>query len=174
MCVEPALIAVRRPRRESWYVRMSHDSSSKRKKRRKKEDASWTFANRSTRESEHQSGVYLNRTLNITFKRGEKIEWVRDSVSVSRVLEPGGFLCCPPASSIDVSTIGRRIVVRDALRHRWSGFIQGERVLLPSVSLSLSFDPFLRRFQSADYTSMWLVVELHSCADSYTYTLFWE
>ena len=58
---------------------MSHDSSSKRKKRRKKEDASWTFANRSTRESEHQSGVYLNRTLNITFKRGEKIEWVRDS-----------------------------------------------------------------------------------------------
>lgn len=135
---------------------MSHDSSSKRKKRRKKEDASWTFANRSTRESEHQSGVYLNRTLNITFKRGEKIEWVRDSVSVSRVLEPGGFLCCPPASSIDVSTIGRRIVVRDALRHRWSGFIQGERVLLPSVSLSLSlFRPF-----SAPIPVSWLYLDV--------------
>lgn len=80
------------------------------------------------------------------------------------MLEPGG-VCCSPGSSIDVNTIGRRIVVRDALRHRWSGFIQGERVLLPSVSLS--FDPFVRRFESADYASMWLVVELYACVDSY-------
>lgn len=87
------------------------------------------------------------------------------------MLEPGS-VCCSPGSSIDVNTIGRRIVVRDALRHRWSGFIQGERVLLLS-SISLSFDPFLRRFQSADYASTWLVV-LYACVDSYTYTLFWE
>lgn len=76
------------------------------------------------------------------------------------MLKPGG-VCCSPGSSIDVNTIGRRIVVRDALRHRWSGFIQGERVPLPSVSLS--FDPFVRRFQSADYASMWLVVALYAC-----------
>lgn len=147
---------------------MSHDSSSKKKKKKKEKRLV------GVRESFHSRityrGVYLNRTLNITLSEG-KIEWVCDSV-FSRVLEPGS-VCCSPGSSIDVNTIGRRIVVRDALRHRWSGFIQGERVLLLS-SISLSFDPFLRRFQSADYASTWLVVGLYACVDSYTYTLFWE
>lgn len=125
----------------------------KKKKRRTPRGRWWIVPLEKSRD------VYLSRTLNITLSEGKNQAsvWQRE---IWRVLKPGG-VCCSPGSSIDVNTIGRRIVVRDALRHRWSGFIQGERVPLPSVSLS--FDPFVRLFQSADYASMWLVVALYAC-----------
>lgn len=126
----------------------------KRKKKRKTPRGRWWIV-----PLEKSRDVYLSRTLNITLSEG-KIKRVCDNVRFDSVLKPGG-VCCSPGSSIDVNTIGRRIVVRDGLRHRWSGFIQGERVPLPSVSLS--FDPFVRRFQSADYASVWLVVGLYAC-----------
>lgn len=146
---------------------MSHDSSSKKKKKKKEKRLV------GVRESFHSRityrGVYLNRTLNITLSEG-KIEWVCDSVSFHACWSREAYVAL-----LEVRSTWTQSGEELSWGMLWgTGGVVSFKVSVFFFYLSLSFDPFLRRFQSADYASMWLVVGLYACVDSYTYTLFWE